>query len=55
MDFVEDDDLFLLCSDGLNEEVWDHEMTDIIQEGFELTNLARHDGRSCFKGIVGWW
>ena len=30
---VEDDDLFLLCSDGLNEEVWDHEMTDIIQEG----------------------
>lgn len=29
---VEDDDLFLFCSDGLNEELWDHEMAEAIQD-----------------------
>jgi len=30
---VESGDIYLLCSDGLNEEVWDHEMAEILQEG----------------------
>ncbi len=30
---VETGDIYLLCSDGLNEEIWDHEMTEILQEG----------------------
>ncbi len=29
---VQDDDLYLLCSDGLNEEVWDHEITETLQD-----------------------
>ena len=30
---VENGDLYLLCSDGLNEELWDHEIAQTLQDG----------------------